>query len=116
MNSYTIIDFPEIGKKHGHFQAKSMSAAARKAFFHLSKHYNFDDGEDGERYLVFKLKKINSKRDYSRMYIGTWVELFEPVEIVEDLNNKRKTKKFIKERAVITQWKPEWESVFLREE
>lgn len=113
---YTIVDFPEVGKTHGKFQADTMAGAARKAFFHLSKHYNFHDGSDGERYLVFQIKKLGDK-PHTRTYIGTWIDLFNPVEIVEDVPAmKKRGGKYIKERAIVTLWKPEWESVFLREE
>ena len=70
---FTLIDYPEKGKKTGSYSGKSPSVVANKIFNKLAKKLNFIDNLGGTKYLVFYIQDIDSRKIYP--YIGTIVVL-----------------------------------------
>jgi hypothetical protein len=74
--NFSLIDFPNEGKKHGKYIAKYPYQAANKAFTFLCDNYNFYDNLEGQKYLKFSL--INNQNQKIYTFIGTIIKLVKP--------------------------------------
>ena len=77
---FTVEDFPHNGETYGRYKSKTPRGAASKAFTTLSRKINLKN-TDNKNFLVFTIKettKNSSNKKYK--YIGTRVELAEPIE------------------------------------
>lgn len=81
---FTIVDFPKDGKTYGKYIGKTPGRAAYKAFSKLSRMIDLKNS-DQKKFLVFVIEDItpNSKNKQYK-YIGTRVELNEPIIIDRD--------------------------------
>jgi hypothetical protein len=79
INNYTILNYPEEGKKYGSYTGKSPGIVANKIFNKLMKLYKFTDNIDGKKYLVFEFENINTGKVYE--YIGTPIILQNPMSV-----------------------------------
>lgn len=75
---FTVVDFPKKGKNYGRYYSDSPKAAAKKAFSKLSRKINLKNSNQ-RNLLVFTIKNLDSGKKFK--YIGTRVELFEPITI-----------------------------------
>lgn len=108
MNSkktYSLVDFPAVGKLYGKYTGKSPSQAAHKAFRKLAKNIEFNDSHDGTLYLTFNIKNLETNKIYK--YIGTLVELEKSV----DIQIKNKSFKMT-HRPVIAKYDKNMDEVF----
>ncbi len=78
---FTIVDFPKKGDRYGRYLANSPKRAANKAFTQLSRKINLKN-TNKKNYMVFAIQEItqhSNKKIYK--YIGTRVELHQPLII-----------------------------------
>ena len=81
MRSFTIIDFPANGKTYGRYKSDSPKRAAQKAFTQLSRMIDLKNSNK-KNLLVFSIKETtNNSNNKQYKYVGTRVELHEPVVI-----------------------------------
>lgn len=77
--SFTIVDFPEKGNEYGRYLSKSPHNAASKAFSQLARIVNLKNSNK-KNHLVFSIRETtqgSNNKVYT--YIGTRVELNEPI-------------------------------------
>ena len=67
---YILLDFPKIKNK---YRASSPGKVAEKIFNKLIKHLNFSHNMNGELYLVFHIKDLQTKKILP--FIGTVIYL-----------------------------------------
>lgn len=75
---FTIVDFPEKGKNYGKYYSESPKNAAKKAFSQLSRKINLKNSNK-KNLLVFTIKDVKSGKKFK--YIGTRIELFNPITV-----------------------------------
>ena len=97
MNEYEIIDFPKYTKTHGNYKGRYPKEAAEKAFTFLSNLVGDDIDNEGT-FLVFALNNKKTNKTYK--FIGTRIELENPV-----VNNQNMTKR-VKYKNVISNYNP----------
>ena len=105
--TFYLLDYPNKGDKIKKYKGLYPSNAASKAFHQLAKDYNFIDNHNGEKYLVFYLQDVESKKIYP--FIGTIIVLKNPIEI----NYKNKNVK-IHHRILVSKFDKDMEKVFHR--
>jgi hypothetical protein len=105
---FTIVDFPQKGTNTGSFTGITSTIAANKVFNRLIKELNYNDNENGRKYLVFYIMDINTKK--IEAFIGTIVILDHPIEI----DRKNKTIK-ITHRNIVTKYTLDMKDIFVRE-
>ena len=77
--SFTIIDFPKKGETYGRYLANTPQRAASKAFTQLARIIGLTN-ENDQNHMVFVIKEITQGSDNKLYtYIGTRVELAEPI-------------------------------------
>ena len=106
--TFTIVDYPQKGTNTGSFTAITSTIAANKVFNRLIKELNYNDNENGRKYLVFYIMDINTKK--IEAFIGTIVILDHPIEI----DRKNKTIK-ITHRNIVTKYTLDMKDIFVRE-
>jgi len=104
--TFHIVDYPQEGDVWNAVQAKTPMEAAHYAFRALATELGFVQTDDGQRYLVFTIGEDGKK---PRTYIGTWVELYQPIPL-DGTNGE-----YVKRRPVVTNWIPELEQTFFPE-
>ena len=102
---FTVLDYPEVGKKTGRYTGSSPAQVAHKVFNKLCKKYNFYDNEGGTKYLVFYLEDVSSKKVYP--FIGTPVVLHKPIEVNYGNNTLK-----INHRNIVTKYTKDMVEVF----
>ena len=108
IHNYTLLNFPEDGKKYGKYTGKSPGVVANKIFNKLMKFYNFMDNIDGKKYLVFEFQNINTGKKYE--YIGTPIILQNPMSI--NIHNQNIS---ITHRSIVVQYDKIMKSIFSQE-
>ncbi len=90
--SFTIIDFPKKGSEYGRYLANTPQRAASKAFTQLARIINLKN-ENNKNHMVFSIRETSQGSDNKiYTYIGTRVELAEP--IVKTIAGKKVVYKF----------------------
>ena len=103
--TYSLVDFPALGKLYGKYKGSTPSQAAHKIFQKLSKKIGFNDNDDGKYYVTFNIKNLENGKMYK--YIGTMVKLDKEVKV------KIKNKSFlVTHRPIIAQYDKNMDSVF----
>ena len=98
--SFTIIDFPKKGQEYGRYLSKSPSNAASKAFSQLSRIINLKNSNK-KNHMVFTIRETTQgSPEKSYTYIGTRVELNQPV--VQNIAGKTITYRF---KNIISKYK-----------
>lgn len=86
---FTIVDYPNVGETYGKYTGKYPGDAADKVLTDLAKKVNLKN-TDEKNFIFFTIRDItpnknnrNSKnnRDKEYTYIGTRVQLYEPVKL-----------------------------------
>lgn len=82
--TFTVVDFPHNGKTYGRYHSKTPKGAAQKAFSSLSRKIDLKNTND-KNFLVFTMKETTKNSlNKKYKYIGTRVELAEPIEKIID--------------------------------
>lgn len=83
IHSYSIVDFPDDGKKYGNFKSSIPKKAANDAFsylFHIMSKNNNDDFNG--KFIVFVIENNTNGKKYK--YIGNRIKLKNPVKKHKD--------------------------------
>ena len=90
MPTYTIVDYPNNGSNYGEYIGNTPKQAASKAFSILARKIELKN-TNSKNHLKFTIKNINTNKTH--IYVGTRVELIEPV-IVNYKNGNQVTFKY----------------------
>ena len=73
--TYSLIDYPNPGHKHGNYKGKYPSQAAKKIISFLSKEYNYSNSKS-KKLMIFNMQNNQTKKEYK--YVGTRIKLHSP--------------------------------------